>query len=113
LKDAARRQLRYRLFVVATPFGRRQVRPADATGGQIFTAVLHRVEKCVVGAGNGPLEIPHDNAHDIGVDQTPDFRLQPSRQFTDLCFRLFALGHLDSEVLYVFQRLICRRRKFA
>jgi hypothetical protein len=40
LKDAARRQLRYRLFVVATPFGRRQVRPADATGGQIFTAVL-------------------------------------------------------------------------
>ena len=96
---------------MATPFGWRQVRPADATGGEIFTVVLHHAEKCIIGSGDRTFEIPHDNSHNIGLDQTPDLRFQPSCQFTDFCFRLFALGHLDFEVLYVYQALDTLKRQ--
>ena len=41
----------------------------------------------------------------IGLDQTPDLRFQPSCQFTDFCFRLLALGHLNFEVLYIVSAL--------
>ena len=97
---------------MATPFGWCQVRPAYATGGEIFTVVLHHAEKCFVGSGDCTFEIPHDNSHNIGLDQTPDLGFQPTRQLTDFCFRLFALGHLNFELFYVCQRLIRGRRKF-
>ena len=40
------------------------------------------------------------------ADLATDLRLQPFCQFTDFCFRLFPLGHLDFQVFYMFQRLI-------
>src|ERR1700687_332758 len=45
LKHAGRLQISYRLFGMATPFGRCQVRPAYATVGEIVTIVLHHAEK--------------------------------------------------------------------
>jgi len=65
------------------------------------------VEKCFIGRGDRAFEIPDDNPHNIGLYQAPDLGFQPSCQFTDLCFRLFALGHLEFEVVYVDKSLIC------
>jgi len=84
---------------VVTPFDWRQVRPAHAPGGQVFTVVLHHAEKCFIGFGDRAFKIPHDNPHDVGFDQTPDLGFQPLCQFTDFCLRFFALGHLKFEVL--------------
>ena len=70
--------------------------------------VLDHVEKCFIGRGDRTLEIPHDNPNDIGLDQAPDLRFQPSCQFTDFCFRLFALSHLECEVVYVYKSLVRR-----
>ena len=70
--------------------------------------VLDHVEKGFISRGDRTLEIPHDNSHDIRLDQTPDLGFQPSREFTDFCFRLFALGHLECEVVYVYKSLIRR-----
>jgi hypothetical protein len=106
LKDARRLYIGYCPFVMVTPFGWRQFRPAHATGGEIFTVVSHYSEECVIGRSDCTFESLHDNSHNIGLDQTPDLRFQPPCQFTDFCFRLFALGHLDFEALYVYQCLI-------
>ena len=59
---------------VVAPFRRRQVRPAHATGDDIFTIVLDDAKKCVVGLENPPLHIPDEDADDVGVDQPSDLR---------------------------------------
>src|ERR1700730_15682149 len=97
---------------MATPFGGCQVRPPYSTGGEIVAIVLHHAEKGFVGPRDSTIEIPHDNPHNIGLDQTPNLGFQPTRQLTDFCFRLFALGHLNFELFYVCQCLIRGRRKF-
>ena len=64
------------------PFGWRQFSPAYATRGEIFTVVSHHAEKCFVGPGNCSFEIPHDNPHNIGLDQPPDLRFQSLCQWS-------------------------------
>src|SRR5713101_8284240 len=54
-------------FVAVTPFRRSQVRPAQATRDEIFTPVLHHVEKRFIGVDNLTFRVPDDDPHDIGV----------------------------------------------
>ena len=56
------------------PFGRREVRPAYPTGSEIFSVALHHAEKCLIRLRDRPLEIPHENTYNVGVDQPPDLR---------------------------------------
>src|SRR5262249_28830001 len=88
-----------RLFVDLAPFGRRQIGPAQATRDEIAAAVSHDVEKGLVGLDDPTVKISDYDPDDVGVDQAPDLGLQPSGQFTDRCFRLFAFGDLELEVV--------------
>src|SRR6266404_3709391 len=61
--------------IPVAPVGRRQVRPPYTTRAQVFTVVAHHAKKFVVGLKNATFEIPDENSDDVGIDQTPDFRL--------------------------------------
>jgi hypothetical protein len=62
------------LIVAVTPLGRRQVPPAHATKTQIFATTFHHLEKGFIGLKNHTFEIPDEDTHNVGVDQTPDLR---------------------------------------
>ena len=66
--------LSHQLHVAIAPFRRRQIRPAQAAGGDILAVVSHQAEKGVIGLENRTLEIADEDADDVGVDQAPDLR---------------------------------------
>ena len=69
---SGRLQLCYGPFVPVLPFCRRQIPPAHATREEIFTAVLHHVEKRFIGLNNLTFEVPDEDPDNVGVDQAPD-----------------------------------------
>src|SRR5215831_4647101 len=95
-------------FVAVAPFWRSQVSPADATRNKIFTVVSHHVKKRFIGLNNLTFKVPNTDPNNVRVDQTSDPGFQPLGQLTYLCFRLFARGDLQFEVLNGFQSLICQ-----
>ncbi len=63
----------------AAPFRWRQIRPAQAGRDEILAIITNHAEKRVIGFQNAALELPYENADDIGIDQAADLRF-PGRE---------------------------------
>ena len=72
-----RLELRDCPVVALPPFGWGEVGPTHATGCKIVVIVLHHVQKRFIRFGDQPIEIPHHDAHNVGVDQTPNLDSNP------------------------------------
>src|SRR5258707_7437042 len=72
LKDSGRPVLLHQSAVSFAPLRRSEVRPPYAARDEILMFVSHDAEKGFVGLQNPAVEIPHEDADDVGVDQAPD-----------------------------------------
>src|SRR6266851_4130105 len=72
LKNSRRSVLLYQSAVSFAPLRRSEVRPPYAARDEILMLVSHDAEKGFVGLQNPAVEIPHEDADDVGVDQAPD-----------------------------------------
>jgi hypothetical protein len=54
--------------IAVEPFGRCEVDPTQATGGEILTVVSHHVEKRIVGLDDLTLETPGEASDYIDLD---------------------------------------------
>src|SRR5947209_8782076 len=60
--------------IAIPPLRWREVRPAYAARDEILMIVPQHVEKGFIGLQNPAVEIPDEDADDVGVDQAPNFR---------------------------------------
>src|SRR5258707_2600707 len=72
LKRSGRPGSLYQSAVSFAPLRRSEVRPPYAVRDEILMFVSHDAEKGFVGVQNPAVEIPHDDADDVGVDQASD-----------------------------------------
>src|SRR5260370_13660931 len=56
------------------PFWRSQVLPVQAARDEIFTAVVHHLEKRFIGLNNLAFQVPDEDPHNDGIDETPNLR---------------------------------------
>ena len=62
------------LCVALAPVPRGQIVPVDATRCEVITVVSDDPEKRVIGLENPTVEVPDEDADDVGVDQAPNLR---------------------------------------
>src|SRR5262249_48106208 len=68
-------QLLNQLRVAIPPLERGEIRPPDMARDEVLTIVSHDSEKSFVGLQNPTVEMPDEDADNVGVDQAPNFRL--------------------------------------
>ena len=83
------------LCVALVPLGRCEVGPAEAAGGQVLAIVSHDKQKCVVGLDDPAVEVPHEDADDVCLDQAA----HPTFLFAQYGLRLAADRHVLGELL--------------